>query len=148
MTKWLGWPEASEHGGHMIKRVSDPDVKVTDDFKCQDCGTRGDAAVFAVGHRGCPGRPESLNYLTIRDFKGVESMSIDEQRKAAREQWLDFAKRVGMGFRTLVEGNDKYNNVLLTFVMGDVIYALNYDEKTKGLEAKKTGKSHRMEAAE
>lgn len=147
MTKWLGFPEASNVNGHMVKLIGQPGQK-DPTFECQDCHAKAPHGSFAAGIEYCPKRPESLNDLTIRYFDGIESMSLAEQRKAAREHWLGFAKRVGMEFRTLVEGNDKYNNVLLTFVMDGVIYALNYTETTKGLEVKKVGTSDRMEAAE
>lgn len=96
MIKWMGWPEASEHGGHMVKRLSDPAVKAEDRFECQDCHIVGDAAVFGVGIRGCPKRPESLDYLDISVFEGFESMSTQDRAVVSRNHWKGFADRVGM----------------------------------------------------
>lgn len=149
MTKYLGWPEAQNWGGHMIKRVSDPAVKVTDEYVCQDCHVRGDAAVFSVGVDGCPKRPESLDYLTIRAFKGVDAMSLAEQQKAARDHWLSFAKRIGLKVDGFTEREcEPTSNVIAAFIFQERMYALSFDKDKKSISAMQIGNVSRMEAAE
>ncbi|MFH9606908.1 hypothetical protein [Streptomyces sp. NPDC017448] len=93
MTKALGVPGPDEHGGHMVKRLT---TKPQWTFECQDCHMRGDAGVFSVGVRGCAKRPESLDYLSISMFDGLDNMTTQDRAVAAREHWKGFADRIGM----------------------------------------------------
>lgn len=108
-------------GGHKVVRVP---VKNREQYKCEHCGTRGDSALFTVGVDGCPGRPESLNSLTVcpggsgcrghmdqtteawRQWKASSSMPSEEVPRykceatergtRAAAQFLRHAERVGM----------------------------------------------------
>lgn len=114
--------EISTVGGHKMARVSAGSGRAQ--FECQDCPLRGDYAIFTVGVNGCPGRPESLNILSVcaggkgcpghmdqstdewRRWKESKSMSSDlvphytcketERGERAARQFKDFAVRLGM----------------------------------------------------
>ncbi|MCP9209576.1 hypothetical protein [Streptomyces cucumeris] len=102
MTKGFARSNGSEHGGHMIKRASDPDVRVKNHFECQDCHIVGNVDVFHVGTRGCPKRPESLDYLAIDGFDGVKSMTTQDRAVASRDHWKSFADRLGMKLQSWI----------------------------------------------
>lgn len=150
MTKWLGWPDAQEYGGHMIKRVTDPDIKVENKFKCQDCHAVASSDSFGVGLRGCPARPASLDYLRIDQAENVESMTLEEQKAEARDHWLDYAKRIGMPVNLeteIVSDNDRPERVMIFSVNG-VIYELVYNKQRYSMAAHTIGSLGTVQAAE
>lgn len=155
MTKWFGWPEAEELNGHMIKRETDPAIKVEDRFRCEDCGAVTDHSSFGSGVRGCPARPASLNYLRI-DLRlnggadEVESMTLDQQKTAVRDNWLSFAKSVGMPVVMATDAlsdKDRPERVMIFSVNG-VIYELVYNEKMYTVATHVIGRHSTVQAAE
>lgn len=119
-------------GGHMAKRVQ-ARASESWQYECEDCGKRGDNALFTVGTHGCPGRPESLSETGLsvcpggercgghmrqnsREFtawKNSKSMSsdlvprdkcsADEMGVRAARQYRTFADKVGMRMRVWSE---------------------------------------------
>lgn len=57
-------------------------------WSCLDCRQTATYGSFDAGLRGCPARPESLDYLSV---KTGDSLGL----RAAR-QWLDHAVRIGL----------------------------------------------------
>lgn len=56
-------------------------------WRCTDCGTENSYSTF-MGFPGCPKRPESLNFLTVRPGEGLGAR--------ARERWLVRADATGI----------------------------------------------------
>lgn len=111
-------------GGHRTVRIPVKGASAPWEYQCEDCGNRGNSGIFTVGVDGCPGRPESLNILTVcgggarceghmvqespewRQWKESASMSADlvprttcgsdQVGERVRTQFLYFAKRLGM----------------------------------------------------
>lgn len=110
-------------GGHKTVRISSSS-RGSWEYKCNDCGTRGNPALYTAGIDGCPGRPESLNMLRVcgggnlcgghmaqdspewRAWKESSSTSSDQVPRTTcgsdhvgervRTQFLHYAKRLGM----------------------------------------------------
>lgn len=150
MTKWLGWPEAEDVNGHMVKRVSDPAVKVEDRFRCEDCGAVTDNSSFNSGLRGCPARPASLNYLRLRGVAGFNAMPLDQRKAMVRDHWLDFARRIGMpvNLETEVVSDEARPERVMIFSVNGGIYELLYNEKTHGMATHAIGSHGTVQAAE
>lgn len=58
-------------------------------WSCLDCRQTATYGSFDAGLRGCPARPESLDYLSVK------AGGADLGERAAR-QWLDHADRIGL----------------------------------------------------
>jgi len=115
--------ETVTSGGHKVTRIPERSGRQWQ-YQCGDCGMRGDNAVFTVGIDGCPGRPESLNELSVcaggekceghmdqsshewRAWKNSTSMPSDlvpryqcketERGNRAAAHFKNFADRLGM----------------------------------------------------
>jgi hypothetical protein len=115
--------ETVNTGGHMVTRISARNGEPWQ-YECQDCPKRGDNAIFIVGVSGCPGRPESLNVLSVcaggdsceghmdqsspewtawKNSKSLPASSVPhytckatERGTRAASQFRDFAVRLGM----------------------------------------------------
>lgn len=115
--------ETVTSGGHKVTRIPNRNGEEWQ-YECNDCPKRGDKAVFTVGIDACPGRPESLNKLSVcaggakcsghmdqssdewHQWKNSKSMPSDlvphytcketERGTRAAAQFKDFADRLGM----------------------------------------------------
>jgi len=118
-------PSLSDLNGHLcyLVKVRNP-AAVTATWHCADCDTTTERASFKAGTRGCPGRPESLDYLQVcgmecpghmdtttedwRTWKASNSMPSDLVPKIfcdsspgwlvtrAGTQWVAYADRIGL----------------------------------------------------
>lgn len=119
-------PALSDLNGHLayLVKVPNPAATPAPPWHCTDCNTTTDRHSFAAGTRGCPGRPESLDYLRVcgmncpghmdatsaefRAWKELPSSSADSVPRVscdptpyalvgrASRQWIGTADRIGL----------------------------------------------------
>lgn len=122
--------ETKDINGHRcVATGTDKGLPVGDQtvYECQDCKQRAPYQSFAVGARGCPARPESIDNISVcpggdkceghpdqdssewRDYKSSDHLSIktvprwfhtdDDLAKRAADQYLHFADKIDMKMR-------------------------------------------------
>lgn len=137
MTKYLGYPEPTEVNGHMLKLLGQPGQKEST-YRCEDCGQTASYLSFNSGLHGCPGRPESLNHLSISAVPAIDRMSLAARRQNAREHWENWAERVGLRFDSRTVPEEVEDGVIMLFDFRGNSYVLRYDEKTHALTVSRT----------
>ncbi|MDT0307233.1 hypothetical protein RM780_09685 [Streptomyces sp. DSM 44917] len=110
------------HGHRLIRapRRGEPAA-----MRCLDCQATAPHAAFCTGWEGCPGRPESLNYLSIALLPGVEEMDASSRAQAMAGHYRTVAGRIGLpleDWQTVL--NDPAYCAFFTF--RDRAYGLRY----------------------
>jgi hypothetical protein len=124
--KWLGWPDATNIGGHMIKRLGAPETSADKGFRCEDCGlTDPGTTAFTVGSEGCPARPESIP-MWIKAPEGAYETAHIAQK--AREQFLNMTGHVGLPVKEWTP--IAYEDVVAEYTFGNDRYVVRLNPTT------------------